>query len=136
MAEGNPFGLLTPKDFIFFRFPSTIVNHHVYVLWFTYSQRLCFFRFPFFWWWVYLMMVNPAHSIVTIQKRDGLHLFSICLFNVDLTLPLTLPCTVLRQGLLQPWRMGWINHHQVHSSSKERKSKKTKSFWVSKPRRN
>ena len=45
---------------------------------------------------------NP---IVTIQKRDGLHLVSICLFNVDLTLPLTLPCTVLRQGLLQPWRM-------------------------------
>ena len=74
---------------------------------------------------------NP---IVTIQKRDGLHLFSICLFNVDLTLPLTLPCTVLRQGLLQPWRMGWINHHQVHSSSKERKSKKTKSLWVRKPK--
>jgi hypothetical protein len=30
-------GLLTPKDFIFYRFPSAIVNHHVYVLWITYS---------------------------------------------------------------------------------------------------
>ena len=43
----SPLVYLLPKTLFFFRFPSAIVIHHVYVLWFTYSQRLYFLQISF-----------------------------------------------------------------------------------------